>query len=154
MLVHGFAITYLPQKLEEHHQPPNRCQCSLGLPQFHFFPAPKRGNFPVHYFVLLGVSSIQLKLNRDRAKQCYSISAFRRNEKGRLIFHAPGNSLGETITDPDDDAWLSPSAAGGNEIGDLCQIQVFSVCRSKLRKSSTTYSQSIQTSITFASLQS
>jgi hypothetical protein len=31
----------------------------------------------VHYFVLLGVSFIQLKLNRVRAKQCYSISEFR-----------------------------------------------------------------------------
>jgi hypothetical protein len=31
----------------------------------------------VHCFVLLGVSSIQMKLNRVRAKQCYSISEFR-----------------------------------------------------------------------------
>jgi hypothetical protein len=31
----------------------------------------------VHWFVLLGVSSIQLKLNRARAKQCYLISEFR-----------------------------------------------------------------------------
>jgi hypothetical protein len=31
----------------------------------------------VHCFVLLGVSFIQLKLNRVRAKQCYSISEFR-----------------------------------------------------------------------------
>ena len=31
----------------------------------------------MHCFVLLGVSFIQLKLNRVRAKQCYSISEFR-----------------------------------------------------------------------------
>src|SRR5580693_6827441 len=79
MLLHGFAITYLPQKLEEHHQPPKRCDGSLGLAQFHFFSTPKSGNFPVHCFVLLGVSFIQLKLNRVRAKQCYSISEFRLN---------------------------------------------------------------------------
>src|SRR5882724_4390172 len=77
MLAHRFAITYLPQKLEEHHQTTERGDRSLGLAQFHFFSAPKSGNFPVHCFVLLGVSFIQLKLNRVRAKQCYSISEFR-----------------------------------------------------------------------------
>src|SRR5258708_40299408 len=77
MLAHGFAITYLPQKLEEHHQTTERGDRSLRLAQFHFFSAPKSGNFPVHCFVLLGVSFIQLKLNRVRAKQCYSISEFR-----------------------------------------------------------------------------
>src|SRR5437867_11508595 len=79
MLAHRFAITYLPQKLEEHHQTTERGDRSLGLAQFHFFSAPKSGNFPVHCFVLLGVSFIQLKLNRVRAKQCYSISEFRFN---------------------------------------------------------------------------
>src|SRR5438094_6876340 len=79
MLAHRFAITYLPQKLEEHHQTTERGDRSLGLAQFHFFSAPKSGNFPVHCFVLLGVSFIQLKLNRVRAKQCYSISEFRIN---------------------------------------------------------------------------
>src|SRR5947207_11343283 len=77
MLAHGFAITYLPQKLEEHHQTTERSDRSLRLAQFHFFSAPKSGNFPMHCFVLLGVSFIQLKLNRVRAKQCYSISEFR-----------------------------------------------------------------------------
>src|ERR1700687_4504387 len=77
MLAHRFAITHLPQKLEEHHQTTERGDRSLGLAQFHFFSAPKSGNFPVHCFVLLGVSFIQLKLNRVRAKQCYSISEFR-----------------------------------------------------------------------------
>src|SRR5437879_9782008 len=74
---HGLAISYLPQKLHEHHQPTKRCDRSLGLAQFNFFSAPKSGNFPVHCFVLLGVSFNQLKLNRVRAKQCYSISEFR-----------------------------------------------------------------------------
>ncbi len=77
MLAHRFAIAYLPQKLEEQHQPTERGHRSLGLAQFHFFSAPKGGNFPVHCFVLLGVSFIQLKLNRVGAKQCYSISEFR-----------------------------------------------------------------------------
>src|SRR5437762_4682203 len=77
MLAHGFAITYLPQKLEEHHHTTERSDRSLRLAQFHFFSAPKSGNFPMHCFVLLGVSFIQLKLNRVRAKQCYSISEFR-----------------------------------------------------------------------------
>src|ERR1700687_422637 len=77
MLAHRFAITHLPQKLEEHHQTTERGDRSLGLAQFHFFSAPKSGNFPVHCFVLLGVSFIQLKLNRVSAKQCYSISEFR-----------------------------------------------------------------------------
>src|SRR5271155_1552787 len=77
MLAHRFAITYLPQKFEEHHQPTERSDRSLSLAQFHFFSAPKRGKFPVHCFVLLGVSFNQLKLNRDRAKQCYLISEFR-----------------------------------------------------------------------------
>jgi hypothetical protein len=77
MLAHRFAIAHLPQKLEEHHQPTERCDRSRGLAQFHFFSAPKGGNFPAHCFVLLGVSFNQLKLNRDRAKQCYSISDFR-----------------------------------------------------------------------------
>src|SRR5437773_10897726 len=76
MLAHGFPITHLPQKLEKHHQPAKRGDRSLRLAQFHFFSAPKSGNFPVHCFVLLGVSFIQLKLNRVRAKQCYSISEF------------------------------------------------------------------------------
>src|SRR5271170_1726851 len=77
MLAHRFAITYLPQKFEEHHQPTERSDRSLSLAQFHFFSAPKRGKFPVHCFALLGVSFNQLKLNRDRAKQCYLISEFR-----------------------------------------------------------------------------
>src|SRR6201981_575648 len=77
MLAHRFPITHLPQKLEEHHQTTERGDRSLRLAQFHFFSAPKSGNFPVHCFVLLGVSFIQLKLNRVRAKQCYSISEFR-----------------------------------------------------------------------------
>src|SRR5271163_1690022 len=79
MLAHRFAITYLPQKFEEHHQPTERSDRSLSLAQFHFFSAPKRGKFPVHCFVLLGVSFNQLRLNRDRAKQCYLISEFRLN---------------------------------------------------------------------------
>jgi hypothetical protein len=74
MLAHGFAIADLPQKLEEHHQPTERGDRSLGLAQFHFFSAPKGGNFPVHCFVLLGVSFNQPKLNQGRTKQCYSIS--------------------------------------------------------------------------------
>src|SRR3989442_11905824 len=49
-----------------------------GLPQFHFPPAPKRGNLRVHCFVLLGVSLIQLKPNRVAAKQCCLNSEFRR----------------------------------------------------------------------------
>ena len=77
IFAHCFAITYLPQKLEEHHQTTERGDRSLRLAQFHFFSAPKSGNFPMHCFVLLGVSFIQLKLNRVRAKQCYSISEFR-----------------------------------------------------------------------------
>src|SRR2546421_8373647 len=77
MLAHGSPITHLPQKLEKHHQPAKRGDRSLRLAQFHFFSAPKSGNFPVHCFVLLGVSFNQLKLNRVRAKQCYSISEFR-----------------------------------------------------------------------------
>src|SRR5271169_2715316 len=81
MLAHRFAITYLPQKFEEHHQPTERSDRSLSLAQFHFFSAPKRGKFPVHCFVLLGVSFNQLKLNRDRAKQCYLISEFRLSEE-------------------------------------------------------------------------
>src|SRR5438046_1377859 len=89
MLAHGFAITYLPQKLEEHHQTTERSDRSLRLAQFHFFSAPKSGNFPMHCFVLLGVSFIQLKLNRVRAKQCYSISEFR--PKGAM----PGDVFGE-----------------------------------------------------------
>src|SRR5882724_11975517 len=84
MLAHGFAITYLPQKLEEHHQTTGRSDRSLRLVQFHFFSAPKSGNFPMHCFVLLGVSFIQLKLNRVRAKQCYSISEFRLSESYRI----------------------------------------------------------------------
>src|SRR4029077_17595513 len=76
MLAHSFPITHLPQKFEKHHQPTERSDRSLRLAQFHFFSAPKSGNFPVHCFVLLGVSFIQLKLNRVRAKQCYSISEF------------------------------------------------------------------------------
>src|SRR5262249_61388487 len=56
-----FAIPNPPQKLEEHHQPAERSHRPLGLSQFHFPPAPKTGNFPVHCFVLLGVSSRQLK---------------------------------------------------------------------------------------------
>src|ERR1700739_1919598 len=79
MLAHRFPITHLPQKLEEHHQTTERGDRSLRLAQFLFFSAPKSGNFPVHCFVLLGVSFIQLKLNRVRAKQCYSISEFRIN---------------------------------------------------------------------------
>src|ERR1700756_4442042 len=77
MLAHRFPIPHLPQKLEEHHQTTERGDRSLRLAQFHFFSAPKSANFPVHCFVLLGVSFIQLKLNRVRAKQCYSISEFR-----------------------------------------------------------------------------
>jgi hypothetical protein len=77
MLAHRFAIADLPQKLEEHHQPTEGCDRSLGLAQFHFLPARESGNFPAHCFVLLGVSFNQPKLNRDRAKQCYSISDFR-----------------------------------------------------------------------------
>src|SRR5882672_1620880 len=77
IFAHGFAINYLPQKLEEHRQTTERSDRSLRLAQFHFFSAPKSGNFPMHCFVLLGVSFIQLKLNRVRAKQCYSISEFR-----------------------------------------------------------------------------
>src|SRR5947207_13211963 len=76
IFAHCFAITHLPHKLEEHHQTTKRGDRSLRLAQFHFFSAPKSGNFPVHCFVLLGVSFIQLKLNRVRAKQCYSISEF------------------------------------------------------------------------------
>src|SRR6266853_281895 len=79
IFAHGFAITYLPQKLEEHHQTTERSDRSLRLAQFHFFSAPKSGNFPMHCFVLLEVSFIQLKLNRVRTKQCYSISEFRFN---------------------------------------------------------------------------
>src|SRR5882724_11137004 len=81
IFAHCFAITYLPQKLEEHHQTTERGDRSLGLAQFHFFSAPKSGNFPVHCFVLLGVSFNQLKLNRVRTKQCYSISEFRLNAR-------------------------------------------------------------------------
>src|SRR5450759_1127002 len=76
-LLHRLDVAHLPQKLEEHHQPAKRGDRSLGLAQFHFSPAPKRGNFGRHCFVLLGISFIQLKLNRVRAKQCYSISEFR-----------------------------------------------------------------------------
>src|ERR1700756_4074915 len=79
MLAHRFPIPHLPQKLEEHHQTTERGDRSLRLAQFHFFSAPKSANFPVHCFVLLGVSFIQLKLNRVRAKQCYLISEFRLN---------------------------------------------------------------------------
>src|SRR5271156_5297707 len=92
MLAHRFAITYLPQKFEEHHQPTERSDRSLSLAQFHFFSAPKRGKFPVHCFVLLGVSFNQLKLNRDRAKQCYLISEFRLNSAWRstnYMSHSP-----------------------------------------------------------------
>src|SRR6266436_2979120 len=86
MLAHRFAITYLPQKLEEHHQTTERGDRSLGLAQFHFFSAPKSGNFPVHCFVLLGVSFIQLKLNRVRVKQCYSISEFRLSSPSNPLY--------------------------------------------------------------------
>ena len=68
MLAHGFAITHLPQKLEKHHQPAKRGDRSLGLLQFHFLPAPKRGKFRRHCFVLLRDSFIQLKLNRVTTK--------------------------------------------------------------------------------------
>src|SRR5215469_16754062 len=61
MLPHRLAIPDPPQKLEEHHQPAERSHRPLGLSQFRFPPAPKTGNFPVHCFVLLGVSSTQLK---------------------------------------------------------------------------------------------
>ena len=88
MLAHRFAIAYLPQKLEKHHQPAERRDRTRGLAQFHFLPAPKRGNFPVHCFVLLGVSFIQLKLNRVRAKQCNSISEFRFNRACIYRFRA------------------------------------------------------------------
>src|SRR6266851_10524721 len=83
MLAHGFPITHPPQKLEEHHQTTERGDRSLRLAQFHFLPAPKSGNFPVHCFVLLEVSFIQLKLNRVRTKQCYSISDFRLSQSER-----------------------------------------------------------------------
>ena len=88
MLPNRFAIPDPPQKLKEHHQPAEWCDRPLGLAQFHFLPAPKSGNFPMHCFVLLGVSSIQLKLNRVAAKQCYSISEFRFN-----LPRLTGNSL-------------------------------------------------------------
>src|SRR6516164_4640084 len=77
MLLHRFAIADPSQKFEEHHQTTERGHRPLGLAQFHFLPAPKSGNFPVHCFVLLGVSSNQLKHYRVRTKQCYLISGFR-----------------------------------------------------------------------------
>src|SRR5215472_3150788 len=64
-------------KIPRTHQPTERSHCPLGLAQFHFLPAPKSGNFPLHCFVLLGVSSNQLKHYRVRTKQCYLISGFR-----------------------------------------------------------------------------
>jgi hypothetical protein len=76
ILAYRLAIAYPLQKLEEHHQLTERCDPSLGLAQFHFSPAPKSGNFPMHWFALLGVSFNHLKLNRDRAEQCYLISQF------------------------------------------------------------------------------
>jgi len=62
-------VAHLPQKLDEHHQPAKRGDGSLGLLQFHFLPAPKRGKFRRHCFVLLRDSFIQLKLNRVTTKQ-------------------------------------------------------------------------------------
>ena len=38
----------------------------------------------MHCFVLLGVSSIQLKLNRVAAERCYLISEFRLKEQGKV----------------------------------------------------------------------
>src|SRR6516162_4845438 len=77
MLPHRFAIADPPQKFAEHHQATERSHRPLGLAQFHFLPAPKSGNFPVHWFVLLGVSLNQLKHYRVRVEQCYLISGFR-----------------------------------------------------------------------------
>ena len=83
MLSHCFRIADAPQKFAEHHQSTKRSHRPLGLTQFHFLPAPKRGNFPVHCFVLLGVSSNQLKHYRVRVEQCYLISGFRLNSARR-----------------------------------------------------------------------
>jgi hypothetical protein len=41
ILAHGFALANVPQKLQEHHQPTERGDGSLGLAQFHFFFRPK-----------------------------------------------------------------------------------------------------------------
>src|ERR1700747_2031439 len=88
MLPHRFAIADAPQKFEEHHQTTERSHRPLGLPQFHFLPAPKSGNFPVHCFVLLGVSPNQLKHYRARTEQCYLISGFRLRKSREFEFRA------------------------------------------------------------------
>src|SRR5215469_6427761 len=77
MLLHRFAIADPSQKFEEHHQTTKRGHRPLGLAQFHFLPAPKSGNFPMHCFVLLGVSLHQMKHYRVTWEQCYLISGFR-----------------------------------------------------------------------------
>src|ERR1700747_2034315 len=124
MLAHGFPITHLPQKLEKHYQPTKWGHRSLSLAQFHFFSAPKSGNFPVHCFVLLGVSFIQLKLNQVRAKQCYSISEFRlstnstdiltqenrKGSRGLVTAGFSGNQLRARVSLRASD--ISPSTAG------------------------------------------
>src|SRR5215472_5913831 len=74
---HRFAIADALQKFEEHHQTTERSHRPLRFTQFHFLPAPKSGNFPVHCFVLLGVSLNQLKHYRVRVEQCNLISGFR-----------------------------------------------------------------------------
>ena len=79
MLPHRFAIADPSQKFEEHHQTTERSHRPLRLASFHFLPAPKSGNFPMHCFVLLGVSLNQLKHYRVRVEQCYLISGFRFN---------------------------------------------------------------------------
>jgi hypothetical protein len=50
----------------------------------------------VHCFVLLGVSSNQLKLNRVATKQCHSISEFRFNPKSEVEQQIPRRHFRQT----------------------------------------------------------
>src|SRR5690348_14462915 len=70
-------LAHPPQKLEKRHQPAKRPGGSRCVAQFQFLSVPESSNLQMHCFVLLGVSSIQLKLNRVAAKQCSPISEFR-----------------------------------------------------------------------------
>ena len=55
----------------------------------------------MHCFVLLGVSSNQLKLNRVATKQCYLISEFRLNGLDEIFAYHRRQGLGNSVTSRD-----------------------------------------------------
>jgi len=61
MLSHRFAIGHPPQNSRNTTNPPNGVT-ARGVSRNSTFSRPKSDNFPVHCFVLLGVSFSQLNL--------------------------------------------------------------------------------------------